>query len=163
VSEARDPTAPVVKTGDTVTIALKHPSGLRLDLMGEIEIRKTPSGDEARAPLLKSYFVRGSSDERRLDSADDKGRPLDHAGVPQVRGGYGLTFGIPKDFWEAWLKQNADYPLVRNGLIFAAGANRAPGMAVEKNELKGSFEPLDPKGTAIGGVKFKPAYDDQAA
>lgn len=38
---------------------------------------------------------------------------------PQMVGGYAVTKGCPKDFWESWLKQHDQDPMVVNCLIFA--------------------------------------------
>lgn len=38
---------------------------------------------------------------------------------PRMVAGCALTYGVDKDFFDAWLEQNGDMPAVRNGLIFA--------------------------------------------
>jgi hypothetical protein len=42
--------------------------------------------------------------------------------VKGSEGGYALTEGIPKDFWERWLRQNKDAPCVVKKLVFALPA-----------------------------------------
>lgn len=36
-----------------------------------------------------------------------------------VEGGYGLTDGVEKDFWDAWVAENKQYPIYTNGCISA--------------------------------------------
>lgn len=59
---------------------------------------------------------------------------------------FGVTQGVPKDYFESWQKRMAKFKVIRNGLIFAA-ANETDGNAMVK-ELKGlksGLEPLVPK------------------
>jgi hypothetical protein len=42
----------------------------------------------------------------------------------QIANGFALTFGVPKDLADEWMRQNETLPAVRNGLIFCA-KNRA--------------------------------------
>ncbi len=60
-------------------------------------------------------------------------------------GGYALTSGVPRDFWDKWLEQHADDPVVKNGLIFAhASIDGASGEAREKKAIESGFEGIDP-------------------
>ena len=36
-----------------------------------------------------------------------------------VEGGYGLTDGVDKDFWDKWVEENKQYPIYTNGCIAA--------------------------------------------
>lgn len=56
----------------------------------------------------------------------------------------GLT-QIPKALWEAWIKQNKEYPAYKKGLIFAA-KNQASAFAEakEKADLDYGLKRLDP-------------------
>jgi len=121
----------VAVTGETVTIASKLPFPLHLDL-------KDNDGEVRRVTL------RGSGESRRADSnfevfGDIGGR---------VIGGYGLTRGVSKDFWDAWEAQyrKAGYAPVVNNLIFALPKlDAASAKAHEMAEVRNGLEPIDPK------------------
>lgn len=82
------------------------------------------------------------------------GLHLDHAGkrvtvnganTSNVIGGHGLTEGIDKEFFDEWLKANADHPAVKNKLIFAHDkARNAAAQAREQASNKTGVEPIDP-------------------
>lgn len=62
-----------------------------------------------------------------------------------VIGGYGLTEGVPAEFFEAWMKAYADSPAVTNGLVFAQEkAADARAQALDQAEIKTGLEPLNP-------------------
>lgn len=63
-----------------------------------------------------------------------------------ISGGYGITEGVPKDFFEAWMTKHKILPAVQNKLIFAMPSTRsAVDKAEEMKELRHGFEPIDPK------------------
>ncbi|MBS1002169.1 hypothetical protein JK169_14395 [Acetobacter persici] len=67
-----------------------------------------------------------------------------------VIGGYGLT-PIPAEFWAAWSRTYAEYPLLKNGLIFAQTTlEKATGQAREQAALRTGTEPLNPATPAPG-------------
>lgn len=68
------------------------------------------------------------------------------ANASEVIGGHGITPGIPKDFWEEWLRRNKGSAAVRNGLIFAdESAGKTAGEANAKKDQKTGFEGIDPQ------------------
>lgn len=69
----------------------------------------------------------------------------------EIVGGHGLTYGVPKDFWEAWKKEHAEQPFVKNGLVFAQGKTEsAIAEAKEKQNNKTGFEGIDPANPGKG-------------
>ena len=64
----------------------------------------------------------------------------------QVIGGFGITHGVPRAFWEEWKEKNKSLALVTNGLVFAYGKrDAAESHANEHAKLPHGFEPmLDP-------------------
>ncbi len=57
--------------------------------------------------------------------------------------GFGLTSGVDKDMWDAWLTENKDRDLVKNGLIFAhEKQSSAKAESKEKADLKSKTEPM---------------------
>jgi hypothetical protein len=81
---------------------------------------------------------------------NEPGKPLRRvtlrgSNASRVVGGFGITENISKEYFDAWVKQNAEHPAVKNGFIFwmskvSDTEARAAEMAKEKN----GFEPLDP-------------------
>jgi hypothetical protein len=62
----------------------------------------------------------------------------------QMAHGYGLTPGIDKDFFDAWMVENRQLPAVKNKLIFAyIAANKTRDNAREMRDLWTGLEPLD--------------------
>jgi hypothetical protein len=147
-----EPAAPAVhspepKSSATVTVGCKIPNGIVLQLCRPTKwIEETPSGSRDRVRYDKfgpRVFVQGP--------AYPTGTVPDGYGDrPQMAGGFALTTGIPKDFWDAWLEQNAESTFVVNGQVFAQPTlDRAQGTGKENAAVKSGFEPLsrdmDPK------------------
>ncbi|MDI2112101.1 hypothetical protein [Commensalibacter nepenthis] len=56
----------------------------------------------------------------------------------------GLT-KVPRDFWEAWIKDYQEFEPVKKGLIFASDKKkRLLDEADEKSEVKSGLERIDP-------------------
>lgn len=132
-------------TGETVTIALKHPHGLILRLHKMVEEHEsTPLGFRSMKIARctgQSVTLRGYSERR--------------SAVPPAAtaGAFAFTYGVPKDFWEEWLKQNAEHPYVKEGLIFAASDNKAADQASERKELRSGLEPLNPEKLPLAKIQ----------
>ena len=59
--------------------------------------------------------------------------------------GYGVTSDVSLDFWEAWLAENKDRDLVKNGLIFANNDVKSTKDNLKDGQNNPSgLEPLDP-------------------
>lgn len=72
----------------------------------------------------------------------------------RVAGGYGLTEGVDKDVFEAWLKAHADLPMVKRGLVFAQErAHSAEACAREREKVRSGLEGLN---RDKPGAKLKP-------
>lgn len=138
---------------DTVTVACSLPNGHILQLYDIEEVEQTlPNG---RTFKENNATLNQAAGQWRLNGAALDFQRLAAGEVPDYRvikgstigAGYALTVGIPRDFWEAWLKQNASSPLVRNHLIFAASSeSRAVDEAREYKNLRSGFEGLNQKG-----------------
>jgi hypothetical protein len=109
--------------------------GLVLQLYEMHDTMENVSGNNSRMvkmarPLGESVTVRGCSTPFGVQ------KPL--------VGGYALTPNVDKDFFEEWLRQNADHAAVKNGMIFAHETRDGiEGMATERKDLKSGLEPLD--------------------
>lgn len=75
---------------------------------------------------------------------------LKGANSSSIVGGFGLT-EVRADFWDAWIKANANFPAVKNGLIFAeARRDRAADRAIDQATAKTGVEAIDPNKPAKG-------------
>lgn len=78
----------------------------------------------------------------------------------QVIGGFGLTEGIPADFWEAWLEQNKALDCVKRGFVWAYGTRKnAEAKAMEMAKLRHGMEAIDPEGDARAPKNVKKKTD----
>lgn len=129
-------------TGETVTVACKMPGGLILrtyDMVKETKIVNNTTVDETVAkPTGHEYILNGYA----INMADiQAGNMPEHL----IVGGFGLTPGIPKDFWERWLHDNRDTALVRNRVVWACDTDLgASSEAKNSRSVRSGLEPLDP-------------------
>lgn len=82
-----------------------------------------------------------------LELPNRKGKRYTLRGTNAARivGGYGITPGIPKSFWDEWLTLNGDHPAVRNGSVFPEkNVERAEAKAKEMRRVRTGLEPIDP-------------------
>lgn len=130
------------RTGDTVTVACKIPMGLVLHIDDMVEeTEPTPTG-----------FRKITIARKRDETYTVVGPSIDLARLQQDRGlhkivihGCGLTPDIPLEFWEEWLEQHRDHPLVKNGQIFAQSTEaKARAHAKEMKDVRSGLEPIDP-------------------
>ena len=70
-------------------------------------------------------------------------------------GGFGITEGVPRDFWNAWLSRNKEMVFVKKGLIFAYGKSAdVEAKATEKAAMPHGFEPmLDPLRGKVANIE----------
>jgi hypothetical protein len=142
---------------DTVTVACNLPSGFILQLYDVEEVTQfLPNGREFKEnqctlrPDLGRWALHGPVNRSALAATgrDDK-LPDDYRLIPgdAPDTGYALTFGVPRDFWERWLKDNEKSPIVLGKHVFAASTtSRAVGQAKEYRELKSGFQGLNQAG-----------------
>jgi hypothetical protein len=128
----------------TLTVCCNFPPGLILHLCYE--------GDDLESgyngPRTVKRWYRDLDHEVRINGPalatmyiDPKFRPDN---PPIVSGGYALTPGVSKDFWERWLEQNKDTPLVQNKLIFAnTSVEDASAKAKDFQKNRTGMEPVD--------------------
>jgi len=97
----------------TVTVGLKHPSGLILRLFKEQEVtEQTPSGPRQ----VRQFFPNLEAGTVAIKGYG--GAAFGQVQPHRIIGQYALTQGVPADFIQEWLKQNQDHDLVKNNLIF---------------------------------------------
>lgn len=121
--------------GQKVTVACKLPHGLRLRLYKMVDSNENVAGNTVRAVKRA---------EQVGDEVIVKGVAVEFGKEKALVGGFALTPGVDKDFFDEWMKQNAQHDAVKNGLIFAAGSRDAvEGAAEERAKERSGLEPLD--------------------
>lgn len=89
---------------------------------------------------------------------DGKRVTLNGANSAAVIGGHGITENVDKEFFDKWVGQRKDTPMIKNGLIFAHDrAVNAQAEAKEKAGNKTGFEGLDAEKPAPGITADKEA------
>ena len=141
------PTAPAVqakKSHRTVTVGCKVPTGLRLQLCKKTSyFEDTPSGSKERFRydrVGEMVVVQGPAQAVGTT-------PRGYKAPLIAPGGYALTQNVDADFFEEWMRQNAQNPIVKNKMIIVHG--NARDAAAESRELAGvksGLEPLNVEG-----------------
>lgn len=131
------PTAPA-RSGATVTVACKHPGGLILRVF---------KMEDFNEPVMGGGFRTSQKAIQMEQQVVIRGPAVPFGVVPDFRivGGYALTEGVPADFWELWLQQNATSDIVKNRMIHAHEST--PYMvdqAKEQKDLRSGMEPINP-------------------
>jgi len=132
-----------------VVVACKIPNGLILQLQTPVERMEDGMG----GPQPRRYNTFGGRRYIVRGPAYPVGtRPKNFEkfrSVPMIEGGYAITRGIPKDFWEQWLEQNKRAPYVEapdgaeHGMIFAYDdLDSVVSAAREQEELLSGLEPI---------------------
>lgn len=138
---ATPPSKPATGT-ETVTVACKYPPGLILRIHEETKKRERVLGvmveETVFVPRSQQYVVRGP--------VVNVGAYRNAGQLPEGNiGGYALTHGIPRDFWEQWLRENEHSAMVVNRLIFAStDMDRAASQAREQASIRSGLEPIPP-------------------
>lgn len=127
--------------GAKVVVACKLPHGLRLRLFKEHEERELVMGGGSRAVKVHRALP-GSVVVNGVRQAQ-----FGQLTMARIVGGYALTEGVDKDFFDEWMRQNRENPVVVEGLIHGAeNADMAVGKAKEQAELRHGLEPLNKDG-----------------
>lgn len=131
---ASAPTSPATGAS-TVTVYCKHPHGLILRV-GKSDDRVERKGD-IHERTVREWRQTGSF------TVSGPARRIGEDAKSQVIGGYAVTHGVPKELWEAWLKDNETSAMVRNGVIFAhEKPSMGDGQAAEQTTLRSGLEAL---------------------
>ncbi len=146
--------------GAKVTVACKVPLGVILHVDERTEMTvQTNTGNR-----VVTEYRRGSERVHILGPAYPNGSiPEGFREKAPVTGGFALTYGVEKDFWDRWWADNADprcvpenmehkngcrcTVIVRNRMIFAYEAPAdTKAAAKEASHLMSGLEPLRPDG-----------------
>lgn len=128
----------ITKTGDVVTVGLKSPNGIILQLQKEVIVRYPKrDGGMMEVPEFHPDY------EAPTYTLNGNRAPFGEQPKCLVVGGYALTPNIPKDFWVEWLAQNKNLDLVKNKMIFAHDReDGARGIGEDLKATKSGQEPL---------------------
>lgn len=134
-------------SGATVVVACKIPVGLELQCSDEQEYQEEYRDTEgrqrtrARARLIKAgpvVLIAGTAYPVGQAPAGFRDKPM-------MAGGYALTFGVNKDFFDRWMEQNKLNPIVVNRMIFGyEKIEEVRAKARNYADLKSGLEPLSP-------------------
>jgi len=140
---------------DTVTVACNLPNGHILQIFDVEEVVSVlPNGREIKENVCTLNLDHGQwtlHGPVNFNSLAASGREI-NVDFRVIKGdapdtGYALTPGIPRDFWERWLKVYEHSPIVTNRHIFAASSeSRAVGMAREYREFRSGLQGLNQAG-----------------
>lgn len=109
--------------GATVSVACKLPHGLH------IQLRKNEKTKDGEISIGVGEVV-----------------TLKGANAKDAVAGHGITHGVDKEMFDAWLKQEAHQPFVKNKLVFAQEReNSVVAQAKEQAKNVSGFEGIDPK------------------
>ena len=146
---AQPQTKPATGT-ETVTVACKIPQGFTLQLHEMREVSEVTLGGSRTVkqafPIDDAMFV-----------LNGPAHPQDRAPRSQMVGGFAITKGVPKAFWDAWMAQTGKYhPAVKNNMLIAyPDTARAVDFAKEHRKVKTGLERLDPNNLPVLNPKFK--------
>jgi len=123
----------------TVTVACRIPNGLMLQVFNMVDHDEPVFGGGVR--VVKRAVQVG--DRVKINGpARYVGRELPH----DIKGGFGLTYGVDADLFARWMEQNKDAPYVINGLVFAQPSGKPGDMESQirsHRKQTSGMEPLD--------------------
>lgn len=142
---------------DTVTVACNIPSGLILQIYNVSKVKRILQNGESITEndctlnaAAGQWALMGPVNRSALAATGRNDRlPDDYRLIPgdAPDTGYALTHGIPRDFWERWLRDNEREPIVLNRCVFAEGSeSRAVGHAKELRESRSGLQGLNQNG-----------------
>ena len=131
-----------------VTVASKIPQSIEVQLCAPKTARVTGQfGSVEETVHVKhgqTYIIRGTS---YPSGQAPKGFPRRAEMIEDQGGGYALTHKIPADFWDEWLRQNADTEMVKNHLLIAhADVDDLASDAADFAKVDSGLGPLNPDG-----------------
>ena len=126
-----------------VTVMSRYPHPLHLAVydLGAIKARKGTMDTTVPFPSAR-ITIKGAVNDRDYHKKDN------------VLFGMAGKTQVPADFWEAWLKQNENNPLVKGNVVFAeVTEDRAEAKKAELSKEKTGMEGVNPDEVPVAGVK----------
>lgn len=126
-----------------VFVACKIPNGLRAQVRGAVRAMAKPEDGVLPGAIRAEHVFKGPVRPLNV-SPDSYERDL-------AQGSYGITEGVPADFWAEWYANNMTDQVVVGGYVFAAEtAADLIAQAKEQRAIKSGMEPADPDKPAPG-------------
>jgi hypothetical protein len=151
---AQKATPPRNAPGGTVTVGCKLPSGFVMETHRFEPIFEPVLGGGTRE--TRRAFKTGR--EHTLNGYAINPLEAMKGNVPThlIIGGYGLTSGVPRDFWDEWYAEYKDSALVKNQVIVMhETADGARAMVVDRAKVQSGFEPIDPENPGAKNPEFR--------
>ncbi len=124
---------------DTVSVGCKIPNGLMLQLYRvETYDEQLMAGGtrKAKRAIPEGLPVKLNGCARRV------GKDMPH----QILMGAGITHGVDADFFNEWVRRNADSDVVKKGLVFSqTKPGEIEAQVKDHRTLKSGMEPIDPR------------------
>lgn len=112
-AQVQRPTAKPESSGAKVTVYCSIPTGLDLRVFKMVrQVEQMFGGGTREFEIAEQVGGAVHCNGNRFRLGEES--------THRVVFGFGVTEGVPKDVWDAWLKDNKGQPYVVNGLIFAA-------------------------------------------
>lgn len=152
-SGAEVQTKPAARSGEKITVACNLPNGLILQLYKMVEFRENVMGGGSRI----SSIAQKMGEPVRLN-----GTAVPFGKIPRfpIEGAFALTPNVDKDFFDEWMRQNAELELVKRGGIYSASTTeRARDLALEltgEPEARSGLEPMLPDKDPRAGKSINP-------
>ena len=129
----------VTATARTVVVACKIPTGIQLQHQEKVKRHVDTKGGIEIVDMWvkrgKVYHCHGPA----YPALPPDGYPE----KPIIVGGYAMTPGIPTEFWNDWLKQNASADYVKGDMIMAHDSlESATAWAKEHAKSRSGLEPI---------------------
>lgn len=126
-------------SGEKVTIGCKIPSGLILQLYEMVTVSTPVLGggmreaEQARPLPGETIRLNGC----RAPWGEHPGHEIKH--------GAGLTFNVPRAFWDEWVRQNSDSPLLVNGVVQVERDRKSlVDLLKDEKDRRSGLEPIAP-------------------
>lgn len=131
---------------ETVSVVCKVPNGLDLRVFDWEEKTEAIMGGGYR--VFKIAKLKGAP-------VHVNGPAIPYGKIPRtpIIGGYRVTHGIDKDFFDEWMRQNAEHEIVINHLIYAGDMDEVESFAKEHRKDKSGLQPLDVSIITMKGQK----------
>lgn len=140
--------------GEKVIVACKFPNGmvLKVHRWEDVKVAK-PGGYD---------IVREARPDGDPVSVHGWRAPKGEVPPAPVIGGYALTYGISKEFWDQWLSENKDQAFVTSKIIYAfPDRDHAEGWAKENRTVTSGLEPLNMARTKAPGARPGKVFVDR--
>ena len=160
-------TAPAVHTPSKakfVTVASKLPMNIEIQLTKKTTAVQTGQFGSVKEDIFVKYgeihVIRGTA---YPNGTPPKGFPKRPDTIEDDKGGYALTPKVPADFMAAWMEQNGETDMVKNGMIkMQADLDDLAADAADHASVDSGLGALNPEGdrrnpqpvnSAVQGVK----------